>query len=109
LHHSIDAKYHVDIVVNSVSVVVIREGVRCIDEEEGRGGGGGGGRRLRSSSGDILLGGLLCWNRLHRGRHGGVVVVVRGRSSAPSTHRLTAGESGRSLTPSPSPTWSTLW
>ncbi len=28
--------------------------------------------------GDILLGGLLSWNRLHRGRHSGVVVVVGG-------------------------------
>ena len=69
LHRSIDVKYHfvsIVVVVDSVSVVVIREGVRCIDGEGGCGGGGsGGGRRLRSGSGDILLGGLpLCWNRL---------------------------------------------
>ena len=69
LHRSIDVKYHfvsIVVVVDSVSMVVIREGVRCIDGEGGCGGGGsGGGRRLRSGSGDILLGGLpLCWNRL---------------------------------------------
>ncbi len=78
---------NVGVVVDSVSIVVIREGVHCsIDGEggcgggggRGGGGGGGGGRRLRSGSGDILLGGLLCWNRLHRGWDSGVVVVVRG-------------------------------
>ena len=36
------------------------------------------GRRLCSGSGDILLDGL-CRKRLHLGRHGGIVVVVRDR------------------------------
>jgi hypothetical protein len=84
LHRSIDTKYHVGVVVDCVSVVVICEGVHCIDGEGGGGGGGGGGgsgggRRLCSGSGDILLGVFLCWNRLHdRGRHGGVVIVIGG-------------------------------
>ena len=80
LHRSIDAKYHLGVVVDSVSLVVICEGVSCIDGEGGCGGDSGGDRwrRLCSGSGDILLGGLLCWNRLHRGRHGGVVIVVGG-------------------------------
>ena len=70
LHRSIDVKYHfvsIVVVVDSVSMVVISEGVRCINGEGGCGGGGGGsggGRRLCSGNGDILLGGLpLCWNR----------------------------------------------
>ena len=81
LHRSIDAKYHVGVVVDSSGIVLGREGVRCIDGEGGRGGcgGGGRGRRLRSGSGAILLGGLLVRRkRLHLGRHGGVVVVGGG-------------------------------
>ncbi len=40
-------------------------------------GGGSRGRRHHSSSGALALDGLLCLG-LHLGRHGGVVVVVRG-------------------------------
>jgi hypothetical protein len=82
IHCSIDAKYPVGIVIDSVGVVVICEGVPCIDGEGGRGSGGsGGGRRLRIGSGAILLGGLL-WKKLQLGRHGGVVVFVVGGSNA---------------------------
>ena len=68
-HCSVDVKYYVGVVVDSVSVVMGREGVRCIN------GGGGGGRRLRSGSGDILLGSFHR-KRLHLGRYGGIVVIV---------------------------------
>ena len=68
-HCSVDVKYYVGVVVDSVSIVMGREGVRCVN------GGGGGGRRLRSSSRDILLGGFRR-KRLHLGRYGGVVVIV---------------------------------
>jgi len=59
-HRSVDAKYYVGIVVDSVGVVMGREGAVCFNGEGLRGGGGGGeGRRLRSGSGGILLGGLV--------------------------------------------------
>jgi hypothetical protein len=79
LHRSVDAKYYVGVVVDTDGIVVIREGVFCIDGEGGCGGcggGSGGGRRLRRGSGHILFGGLRRRKRLHLGRHGGVVVVV---------------------------------
>ena len=67
--HTHPLKYYIGVVVDSVSVVMGHEGVRCVN------GGGGGGRRLHSGSGDILLGGFRR-KRLHLGRYGGVVVIV---------------------------------
>ena len=60
LHHSVDVKCHISVVVDSVGVVGDREGVFCLDGESA-----------------LPLGGLLCWG-LHLGRHDGEVVVVGG-------------------------------
>ena len=70
LHCSVDAKNYVNVVVDSVGVVMGREGVFCIDRKGGCCGGGSGGcgwgERHRSGSGALLLGGLL-WKRLFVG------------------------------------------
>jgi hypothetical protein len=85
LHHSVDVKYYIVVVIGSFGVVMGREGVFCIDGEGGRGGGGGGGdgegRRLCRGSDHILLGGLR-QKRLPLGRHGGIVVIVVGGGSS---------------------------
>ena len=77
MEHSVDVNGHVNVVVRALTVVGHKELAIGVDREVCNDAGGGG-RHLSCYLGALPLDGSLPWNRLCRGRHGGVVVVVGG-------------------------------